>query len=179
MFKSSEIKKIKDFYNSNSLKKSMSMVSEVNKRCPNFSHQHRKSTKNEYTQNKLYNLNAFGCYLCNNKITLNSYIIPLSWKCPRFSYDFNNCLTLDQKLAFLFIATKERSQFQLPIEMILMIFEKAFWTETKHIIERITPEFIEHCVSCRLCSEHLISNNTYFTCANHIIPRKSIRHRRL
>ena len=148
-----------------------SLVSCVNKTCSNCSHEHRKSTKDEYTNNKLYRLTKTGCYLCNPKINFDSYLVSISWRCNNFHYIVKHQLSLEQKLVFLMITNNLESRFFLPLEMILMIFKKAEWTEKKNKIDRVTNSLVEHSKSCRLCAEKLVSNNTSFACSHHIIPR--------
>lgn len=148
------------------------LVSCVNQTCSSCSHEHRKSTKDEYTNNKLYRLKSSGCYLCNPKINFDSYLISLSWSCKNFSQIVKHSLSLNQKLVFLMITRNFDSKFHLPMEMILMIFEKAKWTEKKNRIDRVTKDLVTHSKSCRLCAQRLISNNTGFTCSHHIIPRE-------
>lgn len=147
------------------------LVSCVNQTCSNCSHEHRKSTKDEYANNKLYRLTKTGCYLCNPKINFDSYLVSLSWTCNCFNYIVKHRLSLEQKLVFLMITNNLESKFFLPLEMILMIFRKAEWNEKKNKIDRVTNELVTHSKSCRICAEKLVSNNTGFTCSHHIIPR--------
>lgn len=150
-----------------------SLISCVNQTCSNCSHEHRKSTKDEYTNNKLYRLTKTGCYLCNPKINFDSYLVSISWRCDNFHHIVKHQLSLDQKLVFLMITTNLEYQCFLPTELILMIFEKAKWTEKKNKIDRVTKDLVTHSKSCRLCAGNLISNNTGFACSHHIIPRAS------
>ena len=150
-----------------------SLISCVNQTCSNCSHEHRKSTKNEYTNNKLHRLTKTGCYLCNPKINFDSYLVSISWRCDNFHHIVKHKLSLEQKLVFLMITTNFESKFFLPMEMILIIFKKAEWTEKKNKIDRVTKDLVKHSKTCRLCAENLISNNTGFTCSHHIIPRAS------
>ena len=55
------------------MSESLDLVRLVNKQCPKFSHEHRKSTEIENIKYKLYNLKNSGCYLCNPKIISRNY----------------------------------------------------------------------------------------------------------
>ena len=149
------------------------LVKVINRNCPAYSHEHRTATKTEYTNNKLYRLKQTGCYLCNPCINLDSYLIPLSWSCQNFNINIKHELSIDQKVTLLAITHTSKYDFYLPMEIVLMIFEKAEWTEKRNKIDRITPELGNHIKDCRVCAEKVVSLNTLFTCSHHIIPRKS------
>ena len=165
IFKTNFISKKEDIDNN--------FVSKINIYCPNFSHEHRKASKDEYTQNKLYKLNDTGCYICNPKIYLDSYLLSISWNCPKFINKIHHKLSLNQKLMF-FMITKLESKYFLPIELILIIFKMCEWTETLTKINKITPELCVHSKQCRSCAENIVITNTGFTCSHHIIPRMAI-----
>lgn len=147
------------------------LVSKVNQYCPNCSHEHRKASKNEYTQNKLYFLKDTGCYLCNPDINLDTYMISLSWSCLNFTNTIQHKLSLYQKLMFYMITKDDKFSCFLPLELVLIIFKKCEWTEYTNKINKVTPELTEHSRNCRYCAEKIISTNTGFTCSHHIISR--------
>ena len=158
---------------------SFSLVSVINHRCPSCSHAHRRANTHEYTNNKLYKLKNTGCYLCNSNITFDKLIPSIVWVCTnpcpekRFVNFVNHELSLDQKVAFIYISHFTNMNLYLPWELIRMIFKKCRWIETKRNITKVTPELVNHTTQCRSCAEMLVKNNTLYTCHHHIIPRMS------
>jgi hypothetical protein len=152
---------------------SHSLVSLVNKRCVNCSHEHRKATKDEYTNNKLYLLKHTGCYLCNPKITIDCYSGYFTWSCENFIQITNHKLTKNQIFTFMLVC--KRLKLWLPTELNLTIFKLCKYKTKDKKITRIDENFMDHCITCRCCSEKLTSINTLLTCQNHIIPRKPTR----
>ena len=151
-----------------------SLVSRVNQYCPNSSHEHRKATKKEFTQNKLYKYKDTGCYICNPKIDLDSYSLSLSWYCEKFTNKIHHKLSSGQKLIFFMLTKDVNSRYFLPIELVLIIFKKCEYYENSNRINKITPELCRHSKNCKICADNIVSLNTGFSCAHHIISRVPI-----
>ena len=150
-----------------------SLVSLVNKNCVKCSHEHRRATKEEYTNNKLYLLKDTGCYLCNPKITLDCYSGYFTWSCENFVQITKHELTKDQ--LFTYMLACKRLNLWLPIELNLMIIKMCKYKTEDKKITRIDKNFMDHCITCKCCSEKLTAINTLLTCQKHIIPRNPTR----
>ncbi len=158
---------------------SLNLIRTINQRCPKCSHSHRRASNDEYTNNKLYRYKNTGCFACNSRITLKHVLPNFTWICQnpnvdnRFINIVNITLSQEQKLIFFMITQTKKFNLYLPLEIILLIFKKAFWTEENKEIVKITQKLIDHTTECEPCAEKLIMFNTNFTCHHHTIPRSS------
>ena len=137
----------------------------LNMYCPNISHDHRIAIHKDKTK-------LTECALCSYDVNSRTNF---NWICKdHYNISFHKLDDDSENIA------RELLYKYLPNEMIdIIIYYTNYYK--KHIIMPIPiiSDSLQHIVSCKYCSEKLLSWVNKNTCDNHMLPRYTLINNRL